>query len=63
MPEGNIITKAIIDDVDSLVKLVNGAYRGEGSKKGWTTEADLLDGVRTDAAALTGIMETPGIRY
>jgi GNAT superfamily N-acetyltransferase len=28
---------------------VNSAYRGDSSKAGWTTEADLLDGQRTDA--------------
>jgi ribosomal protein S18 acetylase RimI-like enzyme len=35
-----------------LVILVNSAYRGESSKKGWTTEAELLEGVRTDANTL-----------
>lgn len=38
---------AELSDVDSLVKLVNSAYRGESSRQGWTTEADLLDGIRT----------------
>jgi len=33
-------------DIPALVILVNSAYRGDSSKKGWTTEADLLDGVR-----------------
>jgi len=32
--------------------LVESAYRGEASRAGWTTEADLLDGQRTDAAAV-----------
>src|ERR1700722_13055177 len=36
------------DDIPALVHLINSAYRGDGSKKGWTTEADLLDGTRTD---------------
>ncbi|MDE2144274.1 MAG: GNAT family N-acetyltransferase [Elusimicrobia bacterium] len=36
-------------DVEALVALVNSGYRGESSKKGWTTEADLLGGQRTDA--------------
>jgi ribosomal protein S18 acetylase RimI-like enzyme len=35
-------------DIPELVRLINSAYRGESSKKGWTTEADLLDGIRTD---------------
>jgi N-acetylglutamate synthase-like GNAT family acetyltransferase len=37
------------EDVDELVALVESAYRGESSRAGWTTEADLLDGQRTDA--------------
>lgn len=35
-------------DVDAIVALVHSAYRGESSRAGWTTEADLLDGQRTD---------------
>jgi len=34
-------------DIDAVVALVESAYRGEGSRTGWTTEADLLDGRRT----------------
>lgn len=40
-------------DVAALRELVNSAYRGDSSRVGWTTEADLLGGQRTDAAALT----------
>lgn len=36
-------------DVDAIVALVESAYRGEASRAGWTTEADLLDGRRTGA--------------
>jgi len=35
-------------DAAQLAELINSAYRGEASKQGWTTEADLLDGRRTD---------------
>lgn len=35
-------------DVPALVDLVTCAYRGEASRAGWTTEADLLDGARID---------------
>ncbi|MGV4924945.1 GNAT family N-acetyltransferase [Streptomyces sp. BHT-5-2] len=35
-------------DVPALVALVESAYRGDASRAGWTTEADLLDGRRTD---------------
>lgn len=31
---------------------MNAAYRGESSRKGWTTEADYIDGQRTDVASL-----------
>jgi GNAT superfamily N-acetyltransferase len=40
---------AAASDADALVALVNSGYRGESSKKGWTTEADILGGQRTDA--------------
>ncbi|WP_049579070.1 GNAT family N-acetyltransferase [Streptomyces sp. SBT349] len=36
-------------DVSAIVALVESAYRGEASRAGWTTEADLLDGRRTGA--------------
>ena len=36
-------------DVDAIVALVESAYRGDASRQGWTTEADLLDGRRTGA--------------
>lgn len=48
-----MISRATTADVAALVTLVNSAYRGEGSKQGWTTEADLLGGIRTDEDAIT----------
>lgn len=39
---------AIPADVPQIVALVESAYRGEASRAGWTTEADLLEGQRTD---------------
>ncbi|MFD1469141.1 GNAT family N-acetyltransferase [Hymenobacter caeli] len=47
-------------DVPALAALVNDAYRGEASRRGWTTEADLLDGPRIDAAALHELLGAPG---
>ena len=50
------VEQATIQDIPELVTLVNSAYRGDASKKGWTTEADLLLGeLRTDAASLEHI--------
>jgi len=56
-----MITKALVEDAPALDKLVNSAYRGESSRQGWTTEADLLDGTRTDAAAIKELIETLGV--
>jgi GNAT superfamily N-acetyltransferase len=50
------IRDAAPDDVDSIVSLVESAYRGEGSRAGWTTEADLLDGHRTDADDVRSVL-------
>lgn len=48
-------------DIPALTKLINSAYRGESSKKGWTTEADLLKGeLRTDEESLARSLENPG---
>jgi len=44
------------DDVASIVALVESAYRGDVSRQGWTTEADLLDGQRTDAAGVLALI-------
>jgi len=55
-----MITKAVVEDALSLEALVNSAYRGDSSRQGWTTEADLLDGTRTDAAAIAELIQIPG---
>ena len=40
------------DEAAALSALVNSAYRGDSSRAGWTTEADLLGGQRTDPQSL-----------
>lgn len=52
--------KATAADIDLVVALVNSAYRGESSKRGWTTEADFLGGQRTDAEEIARLIGTPG---
>lgn len=47
-------------DVPALVDLVQSAYRGETSRQGWTTEADLLDGQRTDTEAVSDAVTRQG---
>lgn len=51
-----MISKATINDVVELYILVNSAYRGESSKKGWTTEANILGGIRISENELSSIM-------
>ena len=47
-------------DIPALHRLVEHAYRGEEARKGWTHEADLLDGQRTDVQALAEVIGDPG---
>ena len=54
---------ATTNDSQNLAQLVNSAYRGDSSKQGWTTEADLLDGQRTDAPSLNTLIETPANQF
>jgi len=54
-----MITKATLQDIPALTTLINSAYRGETSKKGWTTEAHLLEGKRTDEEEMTEIFLDP----
>jgi GNAT superfamily N-acetyltransferase len=49
-------------DVPEIVALVESAYRGESSRTGWTTEADLLEGQRTDPDGVREVIESPGSR-
>lgn len=51
---------ATASDVAALTALINSAYRGDSSRAGWTTEADLLGGQRVDIERLIEIMATPG---
>ena len=44
-------------DIPALVALVTSAYRGDVSKQGWTTEADMLDGQRIDPEGLARDMD------
>jgi N-acetylglutamate synthase-like GNAT family acetyltransferase len=37
---------ASTEQSEEITALVNSVYRGDNSRKGWTTEADFLDGIR-----------------
>jgi ribosomal protein S18 acetylase RimI-like enzyme len=51
-----VYRRAALADVAAIVALVNSAYRGDSSRSGWTTEADLLGGQRTDAEEISGLI-------
>ena len=49
------------EDISPLVSLMDKAYRGEVSKQGWTSEADLFVGNRrTDEETVTKLINKPG---
>lgn len=55
------VLTATLQDIPELVALINSAYRGDASKKGWTTEADLLKGeIRTNEETIAELMQTEG---
>ncbi|MEV6836255.1 GNAT family N-acetyltransferase [Streptomyces sp. NPDC051133] len=53
---------AVDADVDALVALVESAYRGDASRAGWTTEADILEGQRTDPEGVLQVIKSPDSR-
>lgn len=53
-----IFEPARSSDLNALHALIHRAYRGESAKAGWTHEADLLDGQRTDPEALSAMLES-----
>lgn len=54
-----LVRDATAGDIPALHRLIESAYRGETSRAGWTTEADLLEGQRTDPEDLTSILADP----
>jgi len=49
-------------DVDTLVALIESAYRGDSSRTGWTTEADILEGQRTDPQGVLNVIKSADSR-
>lgn len=49
--------KAELSDASAIADLVNSAYRGETSRAGWTTEADLLDGARVTTPEIAALIK------
>lgn len=61
-PVQNPLSVAVASDIPALHRLIESAYRGEAARAGWTHEADLLGGQRTDARALGDMIADPGQR-
>ncbi len=56
------ITTATADDIPHIHPVIERAYRGDDARAGWTHEADLVTGARTDAATLAGLIADPASR-
>lgn len=54
-----IFRHAIDNDIPTITSLLNRSYRGDSSRVGWTTEANLLSGKRIDETGLLSILNAP----
>ncbi|MFG2274446.1 GNAT family N-acetyltransferase [Streptomyces chartreusis] len=59
---GLVFREATDADVDTLVTLIESAYRGDSSRAGWTTEADILEGQRTDPEGVLAVIKSSDSR-
>ncbi|MDO0917131.1 N-acetyltransferase [Streptomyces sp. DT2A-34] len=59
---GLVFRDATDADVDALVALIESAYRGDSSRSGWTTEADILEGQRTDPEGVLQVIKSTDSR-
>ncbi|WP_433855051.1 GNAT family N-acetyltransferase [Streptomyces kronopolitis] len=63
MPTSELTFRTALDtDVPGLVELIESAYRGDASRAGWTTEADLLEGQRTDPEGVRAVVHSEASR-
>ncbi|AQR73075.1 GNAT family N-acetyltransferase [Sphingomonas sp. LM7] len=62
MPDLVTIRVATHEDLPALHPVIERAYRGETARGGWTHEADLIEGARTDIATLAAIVDDPAQR-
>lgn len=62
MPDSVTIRVAARDDLPALHPVIERAYRGETARGGWTHEADLIEGARTDIPTLAAIVDDPAQR-
>lgn len=50
---------ATLNETPAITDLINRSYRGDSSRAGWTTEADLLYGKRIDEAGIMALFKDP----
>ena len=55
------IRDAVSADIPALHALVESAFRGDSARRGWSHEADLLDGQRTDVEELEALIAEPAV--
>lgn len=60
--DGFDVRPAEAHECEAILRVVHSAYRGDSSRQGWTTEADLLDGQRTDLQELAALIRDPAAR-
>lgn len=58
-----LFRRAVAADVPAIVRLVNAANSGDGNTAGWTNEAHLFHGNRTDDAEVAQLLAAPGARF
>ncbi len=51
---------AVLADAHALVELIRSAYRGDVSRQGWASEADLVAGDRIDESGVRDLITAPG---
>lgn len=56
------ISPACADDIVGIHPVIERAYCGDDARIGWTHEADLVTGARTDPATLTALVTDPASR-
>jgi N-acetylglutamate synthase-like GNAT family acetyltransferase len=50
-------------DAPAIAALIESGYRGDESRRGWTTEADLIEGNRTNVAEIEAHIADPNARF
>ena len=58
-----VLRFATAADAPAIAALIESAYRGDESRRGWTTEADLLEDDRTSIAEIEGYIAAPQTHF